>query len=201
MFSIGAQSLNVLIQEIMVTPILAENSSDLLDSEITVLGALALPDPQVSQRLIARRTGYSIGLINAILKKLAKSGYIKIVNLNKRQLQYLLTPKGFAAASLQAYSHLMRTVKEYQQIQQQLSEVFCDLYQKGYRSFCVNGEPALKDLVDYIIKDLGLPGQLEFNTSADVTAVVIDLKRATVTADGPRLDFCVRTPTFPDGVL
>ena len=55
----------------------------------------------LSQRALADRLGVALGLTNLLLKRLAKKGYIKIVEFPtkpaaRKRLQYLLTPQGIA---------------------------------------------------------------------------------------------------------
>lgn len=55
-------------------------------------------DPIISQRILADRSGFSIGKVNYCLKGLANIGYIKIGNFrksnNKLNYAYVITPKG-----------------------------------------------------------------------------------------------------------
>ncbi|MEK9779880.1 MAG: MarR family EPS-associated transcriptional regulator [Gammaproteobacteria bacterium] len=54
--------------------------------------------PGISQRMMALRSGFSLGKVNYCLKSLAKVGYIKMHNFrsskNKSKYAYVLTPKG-----------------------------------------------------------------------------------------------------------
>lgn len=55
-------------------------------------------DPRISQRLIAKKSGFSIGKVNYCLKALTDIGYIKLHNFSnsntKTSYAYVLTPKG-----------------------------------------------------------------------------------------------------------
>ena len=55
-------------------------------------------DGEITQRLIAKNTGFSIGKVNYCLKALIDVGFIKIINFNnskqKLNYAYILTPKG-----------------------------------------------------------------------------------------------------------
>ena len=69
---------------------------ELTSNELTILESLQDSTEAISQRDLARRTGFSVGLVNAVLKKLVRTGYVKTSHLNRRSLEYLLTPSGFA---------------------------------------------------------------------------------------------------------
>ena len=55
-------------------------------------------DGSASQRLIAQKTGLSIGKVNYCLKALVDIGFIKVKNFsnssNKLNYMYILTPRG-----------------------------------------------------------------------------------------------------------
>ena len=51
---------------------------------------------RLTQREVSRRVGISLGMAKLILKRLARRGYIKVKGLNRRGLEYVLTPKGFS---------------------------------------------------------------------------------------------------------
>ena len=70
----------------------------------------------LSQRLLARRTNLSLGLINIILSRLVKRGIVEIKNLNKRKVQYLLTPKGFAVKTRHTYNYVIKTINQMKQL-------------------------------------------------------------------------------------
>ncbi len=107
--------------------------------EIAVLSSLGPEEQLVSQRQLARRAGVSVGMVNAVLKRMAGAGYVKVRALNKRQLSYCLTPKGIVEVSRRSYGYLLRTVREYQALQQQIYDIVCRMYQEGYRYFAVHG--------------------------------------------------------------
>lgn len=161
---------------------------DLLTSEATVLEALAsIPSGGAywTQRGLAKQTGYSIGLINTILKKLTKTGYIKIATINKKRIQYLLTTKGFAATSRVAYNYVLRTFRDYHKLYIQIAAFFQNLSDKGHQKFYVSCEDQeLKQLLQVVLQDCGVTS-LANQSSADATHV--QLKGATIAGAGPSL--------------
>ncbi len=83
-------------------------------------------DPKISQRLIAKQSGFSIGKVNYCLKALIEIGYVKLQNYkrsnNKIAYAYILTPKGikekiaitnkFLALKQQEYDKLNSYIKK-----------------------------------------------------------------------------------------
>ena len=51
---------------------------------------------QISQRQLSSQLGINVASINFALKKLTKRGFVKMLGVNPRRMQYILTPKGIA---------------------------------------------------------------------------------------------------------
>ena len=70
-------------------PIITEDTLDVMH--------LVEEDPKISQRLIASKSGFSIGKVNYCLKALMDIGYIKLNNISKTSSKtnyvYILTSK------------------------------------------------------------------------------------------------------------
>ncbi|HEY4719752.1 MAG TPA: winged helix-turn-helix transcriptional regulator, partial [Candidatus Methylomirabilis sp.] len=70
--------------------------------ELEMLTEIA-EDQGVTQRALAKKLGIALGLTNLYIKRLARKGYIKIVNVKRSRLKYLLTPRGFTEKAQLAY--------------------------------------------------------------------------------------------------
>jgi DNA-binding MarR family transcriptional regulator len=166
----------------------------LLPSESTVLEALASANTQWTQRELAHKTGYSIGLINTILKKLSKTGYIKVSNINRRRLQYLLTPQGFAVTSKVAYNYIARTFQDYQRLYFQISLFFKELSIQGRRDLYVHCDDAdLNNLVQVVMRESASESGIRFHEVPLGGVTTVCLKGATVTPAGPVLDLSLQS--------
>ncbi|MFW6274035.1 MAG: winged helix-turn-helix transcriptional regulator, partial [Halanaerobium sp.] len=65
-----------------------------MDKKITDVLQILDKEDSPSQRQIAEETGFSLGLVNILIKKAVKKGFIKIEKLNSRNIKYILTPAG-----------------------------------------------------------------------------------------------------------
>ncbi len=128
---------------------MTNKQNSLTDNEYAVLNVLDTASSAVSQREIARSTGYSLGLINAVLKKLIQTGYIKTLQLNQRSIDYILTPRGFREKCQKTYQYVLRTVQNYQAMNQHLVQVLSELQQEGITDIYINGDG---DLTDFIVR-------------------------------------------------
>ncbi len=123
------------------------------EKEITILTCLDVQEYSTSQRMLAQKTGISVGLVNAILKKLVRTGYVKVVSLNKKQVQYLLTPIGFLEKAKRSCSYVLKIAREYQRIQSSVKETLDLLDKEGYRSIILHGDGELRGLVEAIVRE------------------------------------------------
>lgn len=129
---------------------------ELTSNELTVLESLQEATDAVSQRDLAKRTGFSVGLVNAVLKKLVRTGYVKTSHLNRRSLEYLLTPSGFAQTALRSYRYIVNTMRGYRDIQRKLHGLLSGLKEEGYEVFYLHGDGELAELVAIFFEDEGV---------------------------------------------
>lgn len=77
--------------------------------------------PEVSQRILARELGISLGSINFCFQALVDKGWVKMQNFsqskNKLRYAYLLTPTGISEKSKLTAKFMMRKVAEYEALQ------------------------------------------------------------------------------------
>lgn len=129
--------------------------NNLTTSEHAVLEHLSDSPQVISQREIARRSGLSVGMINAVLKKLVHIGYVKTSNLNRRSLQYLLTPQGFAEKARKSYRYILKTVEQYRVIKLHFIDLLDNLAAEGVTDFYLHGEGELAELIATFCSDGG----------------------------------------------
>ena len=83
-------------------------------------------NPHISQRLLAKELGFSLGKLNYCLKALKKKGILKIKNFtnnpNKINYIYLLTPKGIATKTKLTIEFMKRKAKEYDDLKKEIEE-------------------------------------------------------------------------------
>lgn len=141
------------------------------ERDLALLTAIGEGHP-LSQRALSDRLGVALGLTNLLLKRLAKKGYIKIVDFPRKpaarkRLQYLLTPQGIAEKSRLTYEHLSYSLGLYRRARQVLRESLSDLPGQGVKrvALCGTGEPA--ELAYLTLKEFGLEPIGVFASEAD----------------------------------
>ncbi|SDE89473.1 winged helix-turn-helix transcriptional regulator [Rhodospira trueperi] len=86
------------------------------DTDLTLRLLRAIEDdPRQSQRSLAARLGIAVGLTNAVLKRAAAKGLVKVGTAPARRYAYYLTPQGFAEKSrltLQYLEHSLTVIRD-----------------------------------------------------------------------------------------
>ena len=104
-------------------------------------------NPDTTQADIASHLGVAVGSVNWYIKRLINKGYIKVTQMQRRRLRYLLTPKGvtekarLTAKFMQASLHWYRVTREASKVY--LNEV----KQAGYDTVCIEGDGDLAEIV------------------------------------------------------
>tara|TARA_X000000950_G_scaffold92361_1_gene116267 strand:+ start:2375 stop:2686 length:312 start_codon:yes stop_codon:yes gene_type:complete len=82
--------------------------------------------PNTSQRILAKKTGLSVGKINYCLKALIDIGYVKIQNFknsnSKLKYAYVLTPKGIYKKTIIAKRFIAKKQEEYDKLNSYISD-------------------------------------------------------------------------------
>jgi len=148
-----------------MSPILSDRETAILENLIN--------DPSISQRGLARDTGMSLGLINLILKKLIQTGHLTVSSLNKRKLQYLLTPQGMNVNIRRSYRHVFSVIKNYKAIREKISSRLEFLMKEGYEVFILPEQNDLTNAITELLKEpplncITLKNEIEGNGSKSV---------------------------------
>jgi len=89
---------------------------------------------------------------NFLVRRLVFKGYIRIRQLNKKKIQYIFTPKGFAEEYQRSVRYTLKTIHSMGLILHQFDYILWRLYNEGERNFFILGNPDLVDLVEMPLK-------------------------------------------------
>ena len=140
--------------------------------------------PRVSQRELANGTGLSLGLINLTLKRLIKTGHIKVSALNRRKLEYLLTPKGFVEMTNRTTNYITRTLETFSEYKTRIDALLRELIANGASSFALLGKGEVSAMVESFLNREGAPLRYRFIQEGDALQegeVVLDCRLRNVT--------------------
>jgi len=88
-------------------------------------------NPNINQRQLDNKPGFSLGKLNYCINELKKKGFIKIENLKKNKRKfgyiYLLTPIGILVKTKLTLNFMKRKMIEYDELQ---NEILKNVYKK-----------------------------------------------------------------------
>ena len=151
--------------------------------DLDILEHIKTSISEVRQRDLAFIVGKSLGMTNAILKRLTERGLLAVRKVNNRNISYIVTPHGLKALAGRSYRYFKRTIKNV--------VYYKDAIELEVRSFLKEGSPqgGPEDLklvhlvlvgasdLDFIVEHLASKHGLGFLRQAGVEELKEHLKK------------------------
>src|SRR5438477_11546552 len=104
--------------------------------DLEILTAIGEGAP-LTQRALSERLGVALGLTNLYVKRLARKGYIKIVEFPRKpaarkRLRYVVTSTGLAEKTRLTYGHMSYSLKLFGRTREELREALLLLARIGW---------------------------------------------------------------------
>ena len=128
------------------------------ETELDILEKISSSSSGVHQRDLARIIGLSLGMTNAILKRLAQKGWLKVKKANNRNIQYIVSPQGMQEITRRSYSFFRRTIKNVVYYKEIIESLVREAGARGYEGILLVGKSDL----DFIVENLCLKYRLKF---------------------------------------
>jgi len=93
----------------------------------------------ISQRELSHKFGIALGVTNACLRRMARRGWIRIMNLDRRRIGYYLTPKGLAEKTKLTLHLVSWTVRHYSTLKDIIGERLLEMQNKGVQRLVFYG--------------------------------------------------------------
>ena len=94
-------------------------SRNITEDQLLIMHQI-IKDGDTTQRLIAKKTGFSIGKVNYCIKALIDIGFVKAHNFSKSNQKikyvYILTPKGIKEKTAITKKFLLKKKQEYNKL-------------------------------------------------------------------------------------
>jgi len=133
------------------------------DKELQVLEQIYLRQ-DVRQRDLAAIIGLSLGMTNAILKRLTQKGFLTVRKVNNRNIMYAVSPAGVDAIARKSYRYLKRTIKHVVDYKQAIEHVISAAADGGYEGVALVGPSDLDFIVEHLCGKYGLAYERVTNT-------------------------------------
>jgi DNA-binding MarR family transcriptional regulator len=127
------------------------------ERELEVLESIYHNGARVRQRDLARVAGLSLGMTNAILKRLAHKGWLVIRKVNNRNILYAVTPAGSDEIARRSYRYFKRTIKNVVDYKGAIERLVADARQRGYDEIALVGASDLDFIVEHVCAKSGVP--------------------------------------------
>ncbi|MFN8456744.1 MAG: winged helix-turn-helix transcriptional regulator [Anaerolineae bacterium] len=104
-------------------------------------------NPDTTQADMATQLGVAIGSVNWYLKRLVNKGYIKVTQMQRRRLRYLLTPKGISEKARLTTAFMQVSFHWYRETRGTSLRFLQQIKQAGYDTVCIKGDGDLAEVV------------------------------------------------------
>jgi DNA-binding MarR family transcriptional regulator len=130
-----------------------------IDTELSLLESIAAADigsASLTQRNIAQSAGLSLGMTNALVKRLADRGWLKLTRISTRTIRYALTPEGVAEIARRTAGYFRRSAKNAELYRERLEIFVLSELRKGISTLVLVGSSELDFLLEYVCERHGL---------------------------------------------
>jgi DNA-binding MarR family transcriptional regulator len=110
----------------------------------------------VKQRDIADIVGVSLGMTNAILKRLSQKGLVTIKRVNNRNLRYAVSPEGMDAIARRSYRYFKRTIKNVVYYRDAIETLVHQASRDGFENLVLVGQSDLAFILEHFCEKYGV---------------------------------------------
>ena len=134
---------------------LKEKTGDIDIRELEILERLE-NNGHLTQRDLSKEVGIALGLVNHLLKKMVKKGWIKIKNIDSKKIRYLITPEGAREKSSLLYKRVESTIHFYLEAKRVIKDKVIHLKKEGIEDVSIYGINHISEVLFIVLKELGL---------------------------------------------
>ena len=113
-------------------------------------------NPDTTQATLAENLGVAVGTVNFVVKRLIQKGYVRVKQLQRRRLKYIITPSGIAQRTRLAVVSVEYSMRLYRETRAEAKRLVSKVVQKGYKQVSIRGNGELADVVRLTCLEQGL---------------------------------------------
>jgi len=110
----------------------------------------------LTQRDLSKEVGIALGLVNHLLRKMVKKGWIKIKNIDAKRIRYLITPEGAREKSSLLYKRVESTIHFYLEAKRMIKKQVLHLKNEGVKDVSIYGINHISEVLFIVLKELEL---------------------------------------------
>ena len=103
--------------------------------------------PDTTQADLATQLDVAVGSVNWYIKRLVNKGYIKVKQMERRRLRYLLTPTGIREKTRLTKEFMEASLLWYRKTREASQQLLKQVKQAGYDTVCIEGDGDLAEIV------------------------------------------------------
>jgi len=135
------------------------------DNEVLILEELE-KNSDITQRDLSEKTGLSLGMVNLLLKKFIKKGFVKLERLNGRSFRYILTPEGFKEKSKKTIEYIKIYYNKTLIIKENIERII-RVYGRNGTYILFGQDREMKEIIEGILKELNV----DYITENDINRI------------------------------
>lgn len=129
------------------------------DSEYLLLSTindLTQKNADISQRDLSHAIHLSLGMTNALIKRLSKRGLVMIQRVSPRKVTYALSPDGVNELAGKTYRYLKRTIRKVADYKEIIITITKDARSRGFARVGMLGHSDIEFIVEYAASSVGI---------------------------------------------
>lgn len=138
-------------------------------------------NPDTTQADLATQLGVAVGSVNWYVKRLINKGYVKVTQMERRRLRYLLTPKGITEKSRLTKEFMQASLQWYRLTREDSKKFLQQVKEAGFDTVCIQADGDLAEII-YLTC---LEAQIKVNKEIDPTYPVFRIEGLRTVLDWP----------------
>jgi DNA-binding MarR family transcriptional regulator len=135
------------------------------DNEVLILEEIE-KNPNTTQRDLSEKTGLSLGMVNILLKRFIRKGFVKLERLNSKSFRYILTPEGFKEKSKKTIEYMKIYYRRTLLIKQKVERII-QTYGRNRTYVLFGKDKEMKEIIEGILKEL----RVKYLTKNDIEKI------------------------------
>ncbi|MFP4430348.1 MAG: MarR family transcriptional regulator [Spirochaetota bacterium] len=110
----------------------------------------------IKQRDLAHVLGISVGMTNAIIRRLAQKGFLTVRKVNNRNIRYAVSSRGLEALTTRSVRYLKGTIRSVVDSKEAIEALVLAVKRLGYDEIGLVGTSALDFVVEHVCGKFGV---------------------------------------------